>query len=195
MAQLPPSHALNTHHTVYHPTPPHRQTALEEELKQLEAAVAAAAAAHADAAARLAARRARLKECDAEIRALEKARDELAALVTDADVERRRLEGRLGAKRAEQGGAADRMAQLEEDFEWIAREKVRLVALRGGGGAEWRWWCWVVVGGAAANTLQTPAATLNTQRPPPHPNPHHHHPANPHASTTTGALWPPQGRV
>lgn len=31
----------------------------------------------------------------------------------------------MASKRSEQGGAADRMQRLEEDFEWVAREKVR----------------------------------------------------------------------
>lgn len=31
----------------------------------------------------------------------------------------------MASKRGEQGAGADRMRRLEEDFEWIAREKVR----------------------------------------------------------------------
>ncbi|KIY95276.1 Structural maintenance of chromosomes protein 2-2 [Monoraphidium neglectum] len=97
--------------------------ALEKELSKLQAAVEAAGAAHQDASEKLKAKRARLKECDAEIRALEKARDKLASQAMECGVERRRLDNRMASKRGEQGSATDRMRRLEEDYQWIPREK------------------------------------------------------------------------
>lgn len=54
--------------------------------------VDATTAAHAEAAARLEAKRQRLRECDMEIRALEKEADGLRKRVQEVEVERRRQE-------------------------------------------------------------------------------------------------------
>ncbi|KAI8462562.1 MAG: structural maintenance of chromosomes protein 2 [Monoraphidium minutum] len=105
--------------------------ALEAEVARLQGAVAGAKAEHDDASEKLKAKRARLKECDAEIKTLEKARDKLAAQAVEAGVERRRMDNKMASKRGEQGTAGDRMRRLEEDFEWIAREKPNFGKARG----------------------------------------------------------------
>ena len=66
--------------------------ALEKEVAELEAKVTAATAAHEEAAAQLEQRRARLRECDAEISGLAKEREELNRQLTDCNVERKKLE-------------------------------------------------------------------------------------------------------
>ena len=68
--------------------------AQEEDVGQLHEQVAATKAAHASAAERLAAKRARLKECDQEIKALEKERAKLARRQQEIEVEKKRLESR-----------------------------------------------------------------------------------------------------
>ncbi|GBF88023.1 structural maintenance of chromosomes 2-like [Raphidocelis subcapitata] len=105
--------------------------AMEVELAKLQGAVDAASAAHGAAAERLQSKRARLKECDAEIRSLERACAALQSQLQDLEVERRRLDSRTASKRSEQGGAQDRMRRLEEDFEWIGREKSNFGKPRG----------------------------------------------------------------
>jgi structural maintenance of chromosome 2 len=66
--------------------------ALEKEVLELEGKVNAATAAYDDAAAQLEQRRARLRECDAEISGLTREKEELSKQLTDSNVERKKLE-------------------------------------------------------------------------------------------------------
>jgi len=66
--------------------------ALEKEVGELEGKVQAATAAYEEAAAQLEQRRARLRECDAEISGLARETEELSKQLTDSNVERKKLE-------------------------------------------------------------------------------------------------------
>jgi hypothetical protein len=61
---------------------------------QLHQQVVATKAAHASAAERLAAKRARLKECDQEIKALEKERAKLVKKQQEMELDKKKLENR-----------------------------------------------------------------------------------------------------
>jgi chromosome segregation ATPase len=67
---------------------------LSAEVAALKEAADTARAAHEDAAAQLEAKRARLRECDAEIKGLEKARQQLLKKVQELGVEKRRRESK-----------------------------------------------------------------------------------------------------
>jgi structural maintenance of chromosome 2 len=97
--------------------------ALSLAVDKLRAAVDAANEAYAAAAARLEDRRARLKDCDAEIRALEKEREAAARRAAEAAASRRRVDARLADKRGDLVGAQQRLQRLEQDHDWIPREK------------------------------------------------------------------------
>jgi structural maintenance of chromosome 2 len=89
----------------------------------LRARVDSANEAYAAAAARLEEKRARLKECDAEIRSLEKEREAAARRAAEAGANRRRVDARLSDKRGDLVGAQQRLQRLEQDHDWIPREK------------------------------------------------------------------------
>jgi chromosome segregation ATPase len=76
------------------PLLPAATAGLEAEVAALKAAADAARAAHEDAAAQLEAKRARLRECDAEIKGLEKARTALLKKVQELGVEKKRRESK-----------------------------------------------------------------------------------------------------
>ena len=71
---------------------PYVTAGLEREVADLGGRVAAAKEAYKAAAAQLERRRARLRECDREISGVVRDRDDLAKQLTDAQVERKRLE-------------------------------------------------------------------------------------------------------
>lgn len=81
------------------PPPPRRArgslpAALSQEVDALKAQVDAASAAHAAAAQQLKDQRARLSECDAEIRGLEKELGRIRKSVQDLEVEKKRRENK-----------------------------------------------------------------------------------------------------
>jgi len=96
---------------------------LDAAVEALRARVDAANAAYAAAAAALEDRRARLKECDAEIRSLERERELAARRAAEAAAGRRRVDARLADKRGDLVGATQRLQRLEADHDWIPREK------------------------------------------------------------------------
>jgi structural maintenance of chromosome 2 len=104
---------------------------LASEVEALRARVDAANAAYAAAAARLEEKRARLRACDAEIRALEQERDAAARRAADSAASRRRVDARLADKRGDLVGARQRLQRLEQDHDWIPREKASFGAARG----------------------------------------------------------------
>lgn len=67
---------------------------LSAEVNKLREAVEVSTAAHKEAAAALEAKRARLRECDSEIRGLEKERQKLLRDVQDVEVEKKRKDNR-----------------------------------------------------------------------------------------------------
>ncbi|KAJ9512107.1 hypothetical protein QJQ45_012740 [Haematococcus lacustris] len=96
---------------------------LEVEVEALRAASAKAREAYEACAAQLEARRARLRECDAEITAASRATGRLERSVQDLDVDVKKQEHKLRSKAAEAKLAAERTAMIERDFSWVASEK------------------------------------------------------------------------
>lgn len=80
---------------------------LEQEVTQLQAAVDGATESYNAAAKCLEAKRQRLKECDAEIRGLEKQKEQLLQQLQDCEVEKRRMDNRWAAVA---GAAAEAVA-------------------------------------------------------------------------------------
>lgn len=68
--------------------------ALSTEVDKLAAAVDASTAAHKEAAAALETKRARLHECDSEIKSLEKERQKILKEVQETEIEKKRRENR-----------------------------------------------------------------------------------------------------
>eukprot|EP00775_Hariotina_reticulata_P003904 gene3904-4158_t len=98
-------------------------TGLVDEVDELQAQVQAAQVAHAATAAQLESKRERLRECDSEIRDLNKQLQGIHKGMEGLEMERKRKENKLAAKRQESGAGADRLRRLEADYDWIVREK------------------------------------------------------------------------
>eukprot|EP00878_Enallax_costatus_P012275 GHUV01012822.1.p1 GENE.GHUV01012822.1~~GHUV01012822.1.p1 ORF type:complete len:987 (+),score=463.32 GHUV01012822.1:251-3211(+) len=96
---------------------------LSAEVEKLKAAVEASTASHKEAAAALDAKRARLRECDSEIRGLEKERQKVLKDVQDIEVEKKRKENKLSERRKESSSSADHLRRLEQEYDWVPCEK------------------------------------------------------------------------
>ncbi len=96
---------------------------LQQQVDELTAVVAGTKATHEEAVSRLEERRARLKECDAEIAAAVKAKSTLEKRKTDVVVEKKKSVNKLETLRKAAHDAVDRCRCLERDYPWINTER------------------------------------------------------------------------
>ena len=85
--------------------------------------VAACKAKYEEAAAQLDARRARARECDAEIASLSKQRERGLKKLADAQVDAKKLEHKLTRMLKDAEDAAARVRHLGDKYPWIAQER------------------------------------------------------------------------
>ena len=92
-------------------------------MADLEAQASAAKKEAAVATKDLNERRERLRECDVEIRGLEKERDRMMRGVTEIDAEIKKIETRAKHKNEEKTKYLSHMSKLEEQYKWVLTEK------------------------------------------------------------------------
>ncbi|KAK9836025.1 hypothetical protein WJX81_006911 [Elliptochloris bilobata] len=109
--------------------------ALEAEVAQLEGVVARSRDAHAEVAEALQARRAALTRCDEAMAAATAERQALRGRVTDLQVERKRLEHKLGRAERDIREGAEHARRLAQEYPWVASE--RQFFGRAGGDYDW----------------------------------------------------------
>jgi structural maintenance of chromosome 2 len=98
-------------------------SSLESEVADLEAQAAAAKKEAAVATKELSEKRERMRECDVEIRGLEKERDRLMRGAAEIEGEIKKIETRAKHKAEERAKYMSHMSKLEEQYKWVLTEK------------------------------------------------------------------------
>lgn len=96
---------------------------LESEVAELEAQASSAKKEASLATKELNERRERLRECDVEIRGLEKERDRLIRGVAEIEAEIKKIETRAKHKSEEKTKYLSHMTKLKEQYKWVLTEK------------------------------------------------------------------------
>eukprot|EP00884_Botryococcus_braunii_P016555 jgi/Botrbrau1/3583/Bobra.0078s0035.1 len=96
---------------------------LKQEASQLEATVARTKAEYDTASARLDTLKSRLRECNAQIAAIGKAKEGLSQRLSDLAVERKKLEHKVGRMQKDMQAADEQCEKMEKQHSWISSER------------------------------------------------------------------------